>query len=141
MDWMQGITWLIALGSLSVAVWARCDAAKARAEAKRSADAAQKTAGITEDLYEQGKFKFSLERTDNSLTRWLINGGTHTAYDISVSAPSFEAGIVQEPPIDLHTGTPIKITARIPSGLRDKRLIVKFKEDRDGPERSVTLYV
>lgn len=140
MYWIESLTGLVALGSLGVAIWARLDARKARSDAKRSADAAERTAGITNDLYEQGRVQFSLQRSDNTLTRILTNNGTHTAYDVSVSAPNFTAAIVQDPPIELHPGAQIKITTRIPGGLRDKRLLVAYKEIPTGPQKEITLH-
>lgn len=140
MIWITGSSVLIALVSMIVAIVACVDAKKSRKAAERSATAAETTADINSDLYEQGKYQFYLERTDNTLMRILRNDGTHTAYDVAVTAPAFEASIPQDGPIELIRNGQIKIRTKIPGGTTDRRLMVHYREAPDGDKQTVTLH-
>lgn len=139
MIWVSFASVLIAAISAVAAILARCDARKANADAKRSADAAEKSAQINSELLEAGKVRLTLRRDpDHKQKLLLTNEGTHTAYDVTVDAPAFELRRYQRNLPELHPGSTVPILAIIPGMLLDRRVLVEFSDAPDGPRKTVT---
>lgn len=132
----------VAILSLGVAVWARCDARRALTQAKRSANAAEDATGINKALFEQGKVRLGLTPNPHE-SYWhnLTNYGTHTAFSISITAPELYLNLPPQLPETLPPGMSVPLIAAPELDKTDRRIFVKYKRNPDGPDESAVFYI
>lgn len=159
MDWhllFAGLALLVSILSVTNSWKSRKNAREANERAERSAAAAERSAlsaesfsKINEAIFESGRIRFVLEqRPDwegpghwfaNQKRGYLVNVGTHAAFDVSWASKSH---IVNSPYESMSMMVP---GARVPlfyvpqSNDFDTRFSVHYRESENGPCREIEL--
>lgn len=163
MDWSIDLSVVIAAISAIVAglsVWnswqsknsaseAKQRAERSAAAAERSAQAAESHAQISHELFEVGKVRIQMGRNHSGkppreaaleTSAFIVNTGTHDAYDVRWDAPSMNVvSVVDSMPV-LPPGVRVPIFPQQQWGQSDNRVYVYFRRVPDGPEETLTFF-
>lgn len=142
MDCIQIITGLVAVGSFGVAVWARLDARKALAAARRSATAAENSVGINQQLFDAGRVCLELRPAPNANHRYeLVNLGTHPAYEVKVSAPEVKLSLPIHFPQIIRPGMRVPLIAAPEIHITDRRIFASYKATINGDKQTTEFHI
>lgn len=156
--WSLGISIVSVLitGAATINAWQSrqsARAADARAErsasaAEQSAKAAQSYARISQELFEAGKIQLQVERdytdtdrrslVNSSNSGYLVNKGTHNAYDVNWSGSDHVVSPIEEIPV-MAPGVRVPLYLVLGYGSFDTRFKINYRESDDGPVKTVEL--